>query len=139
MVSGQMINHEKSSICFSPNTEQHVIRDQVKLLLSIERETMNERYLGLPVLVGKARKRTFAYINQKIWCRVQGWQENLLSKAGKEILIKDVAQAIPMYAKSCFDISKGLCDELSMMIGRYWWSQQDKVHKIHWLSWEKLS
>jgi hypothetical protein len=53
--------------------------------------------------------------------------------------VKVVAQAIPLYAMSCFDLTKGLCDELSMMIGRYWWSQQDKVHKIHWLSWEKLT
>lgn len=89
--------------------------------------------------MGKARKKTFGYIKQKIWSRVQGWQEKLLSKAGKEILIKAVAQAIPTYAMSCFDITKGLCDELSTMIGRYWWSQQDKIHKIHWLSWEKVS
>jgi hypothetical protein len=25
------------------------------------------------------------------------------------------------------------------MIGRYWWSQQDKSNKIHLLSWEKLT
>jgi len=62
-----------------------------------------------------------------------------LSKAGKEILVKAVAQAIPTYAMSCFDLTKGLCDELSTIIGRYWWSQQDKVNKIHWLSWEKLT
>lgn len=138
MVSGQVINHDKSSILFSPNTEPQV-RNVVKQVLSIERETMSERYLGLPVSVGKARKKTFGYIKQKIWSRVQGWQEKLLSKAGKEILVKAVAQAIPTYAMSCFDITKGLCDDLSTMIGRYWWSQQDKIHKIHWLSWEKLS
>jgi hypothetical protein len=40
---------------------------------------------------------------------------------------------------SCFDLTEGLCDELSSMISRYWWSQQDKIHKIHWLSWEVLT
>lgn len=25
------------------------------------------------------------------------------------------------------------------MICRFWWSQMDKVNKIHWTSWEKLS
>ena len=50
----------------------------------------------------------------------------LLSKAGKEILIKAVAHSIPTYAMSCFDLTKGLCDDLSSIIGRYWWSQQDK-------------
>jgi len=65
--------------------------------------------------------------------------EKLLSKYGKEILIKVVAQSIPTYTMSCFDLTKGLCDELNMIIGRYWWSQQDKTKKIHWLSWKKLT
>jgi hypothetical protein len=30
-----------------------------------------------------------------------------------------VAQAIPTFAMSCFDLTKSLCDELSSMIGRY--------------------
>jgi hypothetical protein len=25
------------------------------------------------------------------------------------------------------------------MIGRYWWSQQDKTNKIHWIGWPKLT
>jgi len=53
--------------------------------------------------------------------------------------VKAVAQSIPTYAMSCFGLTKGLCDELSMMIARYWWSQQDKTNKIHWLSWENLT
>jgi hypothetical protein len=40
---------------------------------------------------------------------------------------------------SCFDLTKELCDELSTMIGRYWWSKQDKMNKIHWISREKLT
>jgi hypothetical protein len=51
----------------------------------------------------------------------------LLSKAGKEILVKAAAQAIPTYAMSCFDLTKGLCEAV---IARYWWSQQDKEKKI---------
>ena len=89
--------------------------------------------------IGKSRKKAFEYIKGKLWARIQGWQEKLLSKARKEIIVKAVAQAIPTYAMSCFDLAKGLCDELSTIIGRYWWSQQDNVNKIHWLSWEKLT
>lgn len=89
--------------------------------------------------MSKSRKQAFEYIKQKVWLRIQGWQEKLLSKVGKEVLIKAVAQAIPTYAMSCFDLTKGLCDELSSMIARWWWSQQDKTNKIHWLSWEKLT
>jgi hypothetical protein len=54
--------------------------------------------------------------------RIKGWKEKMLSKAGKEILIKVVAQAIPIYAIACFDLTKCFCDELGTMICRYWWS-----------------
>jgi hypothetical protein len=89
--------------------------------------------------VGKSRKRAFEYIKHRIWARIQGWREKLLSKAGKEIMVKAVAQVIPTYAMSCFDLTKGFCDDLSSIISRYWWSQRVKVNKIYWLSWEKLT
>jgi hypothetical protein len=55
-------------------------------------------YLGLPISVGKSKKKTFEYLKKRIWSQIQGWQEKLLTKAGKEILIKAVAQSIPTYA-----------------------------------------
>ena len=136
--SGQVINKDKSSIMFSPNTRQEE-RGQVRSSLLITSEASSEKYLGLPVSIGKSRSKAFEYIKRKLWSRIQNWQEKLLSKAGKEILIKAVAQSIPTYAMSCFHLTKGLCDDLSSIIGRYWWSQQDKINKIHWLSWEKLT
>jgi hypothetical protein len=63
----------------------------------------------------------------------------MLSKAGKEILIKAVAQAIPVYAMVCFDLTKSLCDDINSMIGRYWWSHVDKENKLHWISWENMT
>jgi hypothetical protein len=56
--------------------------------------------LGLPISVGKSKKKTFEYLKKRIWSQIQGWQEKLLTKAGKEILIKAVAQSIPTYAMS---------------------------------------
>lgn len=73
-----------------------------------------------------------------MWQRIQGWKERFLSVAGKEVMIKAVAQAIPTYAVGCFDITKELCDQISRQVCRYWWSQNDKENKMHWLSWDKL-
>ena len=55
------------------------------------------------------------------------------------MLIKAVAQAIPTFAMGCFDITKEICDQISMMICKYWWSNQDKENKMHWIKWEKLT
>lgn len=70
-----------------------------------------------------------------------------MSRAGKEVLIKAVAQAIPTFAMGCFDITKEIrsditkemCEQISTMICRYWWSSQDKENKMHWIKWETLT
>jgi hypothetical protein len=62
-VSGQVINKDKSSILFSPNTAR-VVRDEMKATLSISQDKWGERYLGLPVSIGISKKKTFAYIKQ---------------------------------------------------------------------------
>jgi len=106
--------------------------------LDIAVEARNGKYLGLPVYMGRSKEKTFSYLKDRVWKRIQGWKEKLLSRAGKEILIKAVAQAIPSYAMSCFDLTKTLCDAISAMICRFWWAQQDNEHKMHWVSKEKL-
>jgi hypothetical protein len=67
-----------------------------------------------------------------------GVEGKALSKAGKDILIKAIAQEIPMYAMSCFDLTKTLCDDIGTMINRFWWAQQEDENKMHWLSKEKV-
>jgi hypothetical protein len=132
--SGQMINKEKSSILFSKNCEQERKLEFMNAL-ELTQEARSDKYLGLPVYMGRSRAKMFAYLKDRVWKRIQGWKEKLLSRAGKETLIKAVAQAIPSYAMSCFDLTKSLCDEISTMICRFWWAQQEKEKKLHWLSW----
>jgi hypothetical protein len=111
--SGQMVNKDKSSIMFSKNTKKKC-RDEMKGILKISREGLSGKYLGLPSYVGKSKTKTFEFLKEKIWRRIQGWKEKLLSRAGKEILIKAVAQAIPVYAMACFDLTKSLCDDINI-------------------------
>lgn len=65
-------------------------------ILGVTVEDRNGKYFGLPVYVGRSRKQTFAYIKDRIWSKIQGWKEKMLSKVGKDILIKACAQAIPI-------------------------------------------
>jgi hypothetical protein len=133
--SGQLINKEKCPVMFSSNTMEEV-KVAVMQSLDIGSEARNERYLGLPIYMGKSKVHTFNYLKDKVWKRIQGWKEKLLSKARKDVLIKAVAQSIPAYAMSCFDLTKTLCDDIGMMIARFWWAQQDNKNKLHLLSWE---
>ena len=62
---------------------------------------------------------------------MQGWKGKLLFRAGKEILIKVVAQSIPTYTMGVFQFPRKLCDELDAMCARFWWGQVGKERKIH--------
>ena len=63
----------------------------------------------------------------------------LLSRASKEILIKVVAQSIPTYTISVFQIPLKLCAELDALCAKFWWGQFGNEQKIHWKSWDKLT
>ena len=65
----------------------------------------HEKYFGLPSLVGRNKKNTFNSIKDKLRKKLAGWKEKLLSKAGKEVLIKTVAQAILTYTIEWFQIA----------------------------------
>ena len=72
--------------------------------------------MGLPSLVGKGNKASFSYIKERVWRKLQGWEWKLLSWAGREVLIKFVIQAIPIYTMECFKIPLGLCHEIEALI-----------------------
>ena len=77
------------------------------------------KYLGLPPIIGRGKKQAFMEIKQKIANKLQGWKGKLLSQAGKEILIKFVAQAIPVYTMSVFRLPDNLGKEINSMVGRF--------------------
>ena len=78
-----------------------------------------DSYLGSPTLIGKRKYDTFAFIKERVWKKIQGWKGKLLSRAGKEVLIKDVAQSIPTYTMGVFQLLGKLCDELDAMCARF--------------------
>ncbi|XP_021823769.1 uncharacterized protein LOC110765025 [Prunus avium] len=80
----------------------------------------------------------FASLKEKLWKKLEGWKGKLLSGAGREILIKAVAQSLPTYTMNCFLLPKGFCDELNSVVAKFWWSGDKDKRKIHWLPWKKL-
>jgi hypothetical protein len=54
-------------------------------------ESLSDRYLGLPTLVGLDRSDYFQHLIERICQRINGWNEKLLSMGGKEILLKVIA------------------------------------------------
>ena len=98
----------------------------------------HEKYLGLPPLVGRGKRKAFNRIKDQVGRKIACWKGKLLSHVGREVLIKVVAQAIPMYTMSVFKILDMLCKELNSLMGKFWWGQKDRERKMAWISWERL-
>lgn len=104
--SGQQINREKTTLFFSKAMPEEMKRDIISFL-GVPEIKKYEKYLGLPAVVGRNKRASLTYIKERVWTKLQGWKEKLLSQAGREILLKVVVQAIPTFAMSCFKLPMG--------------------------------
>ena len=138
MSQAKKINRDKTTLFFSKIVIE-ADRQIITGVLGVREIQHYEKYLGLPSLMGKEKKASFNYIKERVWRKLQGWEEKLLSQAGREVLIKVVIQAIPTYAMGCFKLPIGLCNEIEMMTRKFWWGQKENKRKIHWLKWSEMT
>ena len=91
------------------------MQEHIKSKIGVSATHRIESYLGLPSFVGRGKKKSFSYLREQIWLKIQGWKEKLLSQGGREVLIKVVLQAMPTYTMGCFLLPKSLCKDIESL------------------------
>ncbi|CAM8932543.1 unnamed protein product [Rhodiola kirilowii] len=132
IISGQMINLDKSEVCFSKNTPADKRVDFCNVL-RIPQVTSHSRYLGLPLIMGQRKTEAFRGILDKMWRKVNDWRCKLLSAGGREVLIKAVLQAMPVYMMSVYYVPRKIIGEMYKLISQYWWDKEEEKG-ISWVS-----
>ena len=130
MASRQKINSTKTTIFFSKNVPM-TIKELIQNSLGVPEIKEYEKYLGLPAVVGRNKKASLNYIKDRVWGKLQGWKQKLFSQEGKEVLLKAVVQDISSFAMNCFRLPVGLCQDIVMLIRKFWWGQRGERRKIH--------
>ncbi|KAK2365796.1 hypothetical protein QL285_079253 [Trifolium repens] len=136
--SGQDINPQKSEVFISRNISQAGQEDLARIL-GVRHALGTGKYLGLPSMVGRSKKATFSFIKDRVWKKINSWSGRALSRAGKEVMIKSVIQAIPSYIMSIYLIPQAIIDEIERMMNAFWWGGGSQKKGIRWLSWERLA
>jgi hypothetical protein len=85
------------------------------------------------------KKGKFKTLKEWFLKRLSDWIEKYLSSGGKEVLIKAILQALPVYAMSVFQFPTGLIEELNELIRDFHWGDEHDRRRMHWLSWDKLT
>ncbi|CAN6571052.1 unnamed protein product [Malus baccata var. baccata] len=131
--SGQEVNLQKSNVFFGANTSVRV-SEELGSILGMPVLDNPGSYLGVSACWRCSKKQGLAYVKGRIIEKLQGWKQCTLSKAGKEVLIKAVVQAVPAYPMNLFKFPAMVCDELDTLVARFWWGNGGGDNKIHWVS-----
>jgi hypothetical protein len=133
--SGKTVNISKSNIVFSKNTDASTVAG-IRAILPYDTTPVSAKHLGLPILFGRSKHASFLDILEKVQGKIDGWRSKTLSQAGKTVLIKVVAAAIPSYAMSSFLLSDSLCHKSDMVFKNFWWGfPRDKSRNLSLKSW----
>ncbi|XP_010456749.1 PREDICTED: uncharacterized protein LOC104738242 [Camelina sativa] len=118
-VSGQRINFQKSSVQFG-HTVDASLREELKGVLDITTLGGMSSYLGIPESLGGSKTKIFSFFQDRLQSRAGRWPARLLSRGGKEVMIKSVTR------------------KLTSAISNFWWSSSGDSRALHWIAWDRL-
>ncbi|KAA3466240.1 reverse transcriptase [Gossypium australe] len=137
MSAGHRVNYDKSLIFFGANVKEEV-KEDITRVLGVRVASSPDKYLGLPMMVGRRKAWAFANFKDRFQKCVDGCSLCYLSMGGKEVFIKSVLQATPLYAMQYFLFPKKLCSQLENIMNRFWWANNKMKSGIHWSCWDML-
>lgn len=128
---GKKLKRDKSSVHFSKNFQGQAILsilDQLRL----KKLPPKAKHLRLPLLFPRAWMRAVEDIKEKFFSKISGWKVKMLSQAGRMVMIKAVATALPSYLMSFYLLPQSWCKEIDRALKNFWWGYSDE--KARYLS-----
>lgn len=92
------------------------------------------KYLEIQADFGQSKKTVFVEVRERIEMGMAGWVKQLLSQAGKEVIIKAVAMEMPNHAVACFKLPIKACKDIKKLIRNYWRRGNENKNEVHWVS-----
>lgn len=81
-------------------------------ILQVDEVSIPEKYMGLPIRIGRRKNNTFKFVNDRISSKLLGWSNKSISRGGKVVLLKSAAQTILNFWMNLFLISQKICDRI---------------------------
>ena len=132
LISGQMINRQKSFVKFSPNIPiEH--RQKYKELLQMEDKPTLGSYLGTPIDIQGSKIQHFTPLLDTVSEKIAKWNYKQLSQPSKLIIINSILVATIMHQLAVLPIPTTIANKLDAMLARFFWKNNQQIG-IHWKS-----
>lgn len=129
--SGELINYEKSTLMFSPNTPRRFSSLMRKPLKMKTTNTLGP-YLGCDPDINGAKSTKFAGQVEKVHNRIASWKFINLSPPGKLILINAILSALSSHILALYKIPKTITKKIDSTLLRFRWSTNKDRKPIYW-------
>ncbi|KAL9663675.1 hypothetical protein QQ045_019066 [Rhodiola kirilowii] len=136
-LAGQKVNYTKSELVLSPNACAR-IKQSFLSSLSVPIVEGHQRYLGLPLHLGRRISDNFLHLMDRAHAKSKPWYTSSLSCGGREVLIKSVLLSIPQYQMQCYRIPKGVLEKYQSLVRQFWWSAKKHIPAMHWIKYSIL-
>ena len=94
------MSEAKSRVYFSPNIDRDT-RESLCDILGFASTPFLGKYLGFPLKQPGFSLQDYNFILDRVKQKLSGWKANMLSLAGRSILIQASLVAIPSYVMQC--------------------------------------
>lgn len=71
----------------------------------------------------------FSFIKDQVSKRLRNRKSKFRSRVGREVVIKTIAQAVPIVCTSVFQTLLSLYDEIQKMMNSFWWGSSSNNGK----------
>lgn len=132
--SSQTISEAKSRVYFSPNVDGD-LRDSLCNTLGFQSTPNLGRYLRIPVTHPGPSSHDFNVVLDQVKQKLAGWKENLLSLAGRAVLVKHVSSTISNYVMQGTHLPKKITNAIDRVNRNFLWESSESARKTHWVSW----
>ena len=136
--SGQTISVAKSRVYFSPNVDSEQ-REALTNSLGFTPTSNLGKYLGFPLKHPGNCRQDFSFVLDRVKKKLAGWKANLLSMAGRMVLIQSSSSTIPNYVMQCNLLPSKILDGLDRVNRNFLWGTTDQAKKMHWVNWSKVT
>lgn len=118
---------------FSPNVDPYQ-REALTSILGFNSTTNFDKYLGFPIKHLGRQRHEFESILDRVKNFLASWKANLLSMAGRKILIQASTSAIPSYVMQSNFLPNKILNGIDRVNRNFLWRSSDHKRKMHWVN-----